>query len=577
MSSFADAETFVLWDMEVYKIPNDLDIQSVCKNIKSALANEGYCGDVSIKAYGKKNKISRDEILPERFTFIIHKREIGLRDFQIFCDALRYKHNTRPCNLMLIAHDYAFSYIKSGNNVNILVAQNVINPSVVQELAATSVWLWKSLSLGGSPTGLNESARADKTYISKKSPTVRSENKTIMISDSIPDDLIVEILSRLPAKSVARFRCVSKLWASIFGRPKFTELFLTRSTAWPHILFALEDDGVWSFFSLPQRQKKSSTSLVVAAEMIFPPENMQICSRRSRQFSCGYTSGLIYFYGMWIKKNYSDTRPVICNPNTGRYVTLPYLLRYRKCYSFFGFDPIDKQYKVLFMAYPSGPDDNKILTFGTGKLRWRTIQCSIKHEIVSEGICINGVLYYLGDREDWVHDETSQNYMIVCFDVRSEKFKFIFVELLCDELINYKGKLGVIYYDDYTDDAIELRLWVLEDLEKQEWSKYGCTLKYDRFFRLNASVVGVSATGEIVLSMGDYTSEEPFYVYYFNPKRNTIQRVEIQGFGEYHKAYNNHVYIFVDHIEDLNVIDAKLYVKKEKKNQNKKNQKRRRR
>ncbi|KAL1207535.1 F-box protein [Cardamine amara subsp. amara] len=340
-----------------------------------------------------------------------------------------------------------------------------------------------------------------------------------MISDSTPNDLILEILSRLPAKSVAMFRCVSKLWAYIFGGPDFTKLFLTRSSARLRLLFALEEeDGVWSFFSLPQRQQ-SSSSLVVSTEfhMKFPPENMYIYSRRSRQFSCGYASGLIYFYA--VDQRGFQGGPVICNPNTGWYATLPDLLMYRKCYSFFGFDPINKQFKVLFMAYPSGPDEHKILTFGTRKMRWRTIECSLTHDIASEGICINGVLYYLG----WVDDEM-EKYLIVCFDVKFEKLK---LEILCDELINYKGKLGVIYYDHRTNDAIDLSLWVLEDIEKQEWSKYAYNLRYDRFFRGNASVIGVTATDEIVLSMGDYTYEEPFYVYYFNPERNTIQRVEI--------------------------------------------------
>ncbi|KAL1191310.1 putative F-box protein [Cardamine amara subsp. amara] len=57
--------------------------------------------------------------------------------------------------------------------------------------------------------------------------------------DSIPKELILEILSRLSAKSVARFCCVSKLWAFIFGGPCFTELFLTRSSARPRLLFGL--------------------------------------------------------------------------------------------------------------------------------------------------------------------------------------------------------------------------------------------------------------------------------------------------------------------------------------------------
>lgn len=191
-------------------------------------------------------------------------------------------------------------------------------------------------------------------------------------------------------------------------------------------------------------------------------------------------------------------------------------------------------------------------------MRWRKIECSLRVEIKSEGVCINGVLYYLGYMWEEMSEVTS-NYVIVCFDVRSEKFKFIYPESL-QELINYKGKLGVIYNEDFTDDAIELRVWVLEDVEKQEWSKYAYTLRDDRFFLRDVFIVGVNSTGEIVLSMAKYTSNQPFYVYYFNPETNTLQRVEIQGFGEYHESSDKprSVYVFADHVDDLNVHDSKL-------------------
>ncbi|CAF2159357.1 unnamed protein product [Brassica rapa] len=69
--------------------------------------------------------------------------------------------------------------------------------------------------------------------------------------------------------------------------------------------------------------------------------------------------------------------------------------------------------------------------------------------------------------------------------------------------------------------------------------------------------------GHIVLSM-NYTSRKsrPFYVFYFNLERNTFQRVQIQGLGGYYDENRHRVYTFVDHVDDLNVNDAKyLYLK----------------
>ncbi|XP_019096787.1 PREDICTED: F-box protein At2g15640-like [Camelina sativa] len=410
-----------------------------------------------------------------------------------------------------------------------------------------------------------------------------------MFSLSSTNDLILkEILSRLPSKSVARFRCVSKRWDSILSSPYFTELFLTRSLlAKPRLLFAIAENGneqvdvcVWNFFSLPQLEypyeQSSSSTLVAAAEFYvrFSPGKVRINHLTNlKYFSCGYASGLLYMYG-----DRYQARPVICNPITGRYAILPNRYTYRKAYSFFGFDPIDKQYKALSMAYPSGPGHHKILTFEEdGDLMWRRIKCPLRHDIKSDGVCINGVLYYLAETSECAHVMTSE-YMIVCFDVRSEKFTFIDVERFC-RLINYKGKLAVIFWDDDEDiyekchlesdvyiyiensldaEAIsELHVWVLENVEKQEWSKYEYTWTDDRFFRFHVFVVGATASGEIVFSMRKYISNEPFYVFYFNPEKKTLQRVEIQGFGEtFKKCFS--VRTFVNHAEDLDANDLKL-------------------
>ncbi|CAL9223128.1 unnamed protein product [Arabidopsis halleri] len=111
------------------------------------------------------------------------------------------------------------------------------------------------------------------------------------------------ILSRLLTKSVARFHCVSKRWASTLDSPNFKELFLTKSSAKSLLLFAIEEEGIWSFFSSPQLEnpyEKSSSTLVAAAafHVKFSPDNLRINHYYDpRYFSIGYASGLIYIYG----------------------------------------------------------------------------------------------------------------------------------------------------------------------------------------------------------------------------------------------------------------------------------------
>ncbi|CAL9222784.1 unnamed protein product [Arabidopsis halleri] len=256
-----------------------------------------------------------------------------------------------------------------------------------------------------------------------------------------------------------------------------------------------------------------------------------------------YASGLIYFPN------------TLCNPITGQYAILPKLIRYRMVNSFLGFDPVDKQFKVLCEAYPfsHGSGHHKILTLGTEKLRWKRKNhfLSYINSFYVEDVCINGVLYYLAEKA--VGSE-----FILCFDVRSEKFKFIEAECisLFDKLINYKGKLGGIeLICDVHGAIVEIGMWILEDMKIQIWSKYVYTLPPNNIVDHSCfSVAGVTATGEIVLTK-DYTStSKPFYVFYFNIERNTLRKVEIQGF----EALDNRgrVLAFVDYVEDLNVNDA---------------------
>ncbi|XP_010501685.1 PREDICTED: F-box protein At3g57590-like [Camelina sativa] len=265
----------------------------------------------------------------------------------------------------------------------------------------------------------------------------------------IPIDLIPEILSRLPAKSVGRFRCVSKQWESILSRQDFTELFFTRSSARPRLLLILQrSNGDLLFFSAPQPQNPYETSLVVTADY-----HMKLRGKiLSRYEICSYASGLIYVNEFVISEDPAvcvNRFPmgVICNLIKGQFVTLPYLCSYRHSTSFFGFDPIDNQFKVVGEAYPSFGDQrdkHKILTLKTGKLRWRgNNHCPTYYKFTCDGICINGVLYYLADA-----DGSEFSNLIVCFDIKSEEFKLIEVECFKEQsatrLINYKGKLGGI-------------------------------------------------------------------------------------------------------------------------------------
>ncbi|KAL0648623.1 hypothetical protein Bca4012_046914 [Brassica carinata] len=209
---------------------------------------------------------------------------------------------------------------------------------------------------------------------------------------TIPDDLVFEILLRLPGKSLARCGCLSKLWASIFDSQDFTDRYLTISSARPRLLFAFREDGELFFFSAPQNQEddNSLSPITASYHMSFPVNDVKEIYSPISGLVCVKDKRIVKGMRVW----------VICNPSTGQSFTLP-RMETRKRFgvrSFFGYDPIEKQFKILSMTYARVGNaiskEHQVLTLETRKLSWRMIECGVPHFPHSNSVCINGVLYY---------------------------------------------------------------------------------------------------------------------------------------------------------------------------------------
>ncbi|XP_010450325.1 PREDICTED: putative F-box protein At2g19630 [Camelina sativa] len=374
-------------------------------------------------------------------------------------------------------------------------------------------------------------------------------------------ELVMEIFSWLPAKSIARCRCVSKLWNAVLRRPDFTELYLTRSYSdRPQLLFAFRDEkeNGFVFFSLqhPQNPVENSSFAVATSRFTHSLKLYDIV---------GISNGFVLLRG--IKRNPPGVLSLLFNPSTGQSLLLPEVKPVVKpdCYmigltKFMGYDPVKKQFKVL-SANMSGVcgdyeryDEFQVLTLGIGKPSWRMVECCLPHYPKSGGICINGVFYYLGAADRGF----DQSIMVVCIDLTSEKFSFLnFSGPMqgATTLINYNGKLGSLMSKYFYGRDTSFELWVLDDLEKKEWSKHvfvlyppvwqhaveGATL---RFF-------GVVGTNEFVFVPAFLY--KPFYVFYYNVEKNTVVRVGVRGMKGF---YGDSVDDFSNHVENVELIRA---------------------
>ncbi|XP_018484943.1 putative F-box protein At3g23960 [Raphanus sativus] len=365
---------------------------------------------------------------------------------------------------------------------------------------------------------------------------------------TLPVEIVTEIFLRLPLKSIARCRCVCKLWSSVIRSQDFTDSFFTKSCSRPRLLFVFddEDEGEIHFFS--SSQPKDNSYVVATNHIARSPDYYKL-------FGC--TNGF-FCYGARQGRNKPVLVTVIYNPSTGQSFTLPRLnpkLRYA-VRSYLGYDPIAKRFKVLSVC-----DDGKefhVLTLGTKKLSWRVVECCIPHCSSHKWICISGVLYYIA-----TESTSSVESMVVCFDLRTEKFSSVKLlggsnKTLPDSttMIKYDGRLGLLMSSSEDSGYVSrlcksFKLWVLRDAAKHEWSKrvYVLPPLWKDVVSEDMFIAGMVGTSEIVLS--PFHQEVPSYVIYFNVESKTVRKVGIQGMDAFQGEMINTHLNYVENVELL--------------------------
>ncbi|CAN6197117.1 unnamed protein product [Urochloa humidicola] len=130
-------------------------------------------------------------------------------------------------------------------------------------------------------------------------------------TDGLPDDAVVEILSRVPARSIHRFKCVSKHWCNLIADP-FHRKRLPQTLEG---FFFSDDAGAgfhWRFISLPGRSAPLVDPSFSFLTKQLGIENLKLL---------GSCNGLLLFeHG-----SNADTEPAyaVCNPATEQWVAVP--------------------------------------------------------------------------------------------------------------------------------------------------------------------------------------------------------------------------------------------------------------
>ncbi|KAK3222690.1 hypothetical protein Dsin_009715 [Dipteronia sinensis] len=352
---------------------------------------------------------------------------------------------------------------------------------------------------------------------------------------SIPYDNILEILAKLPLKSVVRFRCVSKYCNSSVITPWFVKSHNTHFPIKPIGLLITCSSRLQSgqMFFYADYNGGSAVPLLT-----IPP-------RFSRYTTQSLNGLLCLDFGICAQ---------ICNPSTRQVFTLPIVAPVSSpsasstyfCVNSFGFDPVTKKHKVLNSWKVPGKDpEYRVFTLGTDE-SWRLVNGGPCYYPQRESICIGGIIYF----RCWTNWNRSSRAVLVAFDVGKETFQVIqipvdiaFQDLNEASLIDFGGNPAIVSYDrlDDNEDSSSI-VWRVDD---SFWPRIGLAMLSDHLHELQDEegqlyfvACSIHTTGELVLASRS-VSNQYFSVLYYDVVENVIRRVEISGLPDYSRQFND--------------------------------------
>ena len=280
------------------------------------------------------------------------------------------------------------------------------------------------------------------------------EKKTDMY---LPHELIIQIMLRLPVKSLIRFKCVCKSWLSLISDPHFAKSHFALSTATHtnRIVFmstlALETRSI--DFEASLNDDSASTSLNLNFMTPESYSNLEIKSS-CRGFIVLTCSSSIY---LW-------------NPSTGHHKQIPFPpsnldAKYSCCLYGFGYDHSRDDYLVVLVSYDTSIDlveDNissHLKFFSLRANTWNEIECpgfgKYSHfPYYMNATLFNGTIHWFSFRHDLSMD------VIVGFDLVDRKlFEMLFPDGFDHEPID----CDLWIFGEF------LSLWAMEDGTIEIW------------------------------------------------------------------------------------------------------------
>jgi F-box interacting protein len=313
-------------------------------------------------------------------------------------------------------------------------------------------------------------------------------------SQCLPYDVVFDILTRLPVKSIIRFSFVSKSWNSILTSPDFINTHLDRAKS---SLSHNNNNNNGFLLYIHKSYYKHLCTVLCNSDHTFTE-----ISKLKIPFSD--ISVVDFCNGMFCLKNFENHELYLWNPSIRKFKILtPHYFARLVAYGL-GFHSQNKDFKILRILCDNKMSEAEIYTLSTDS--WRRVVISMESEpnigsinLIDTSPCLffKGALHSIAF--SWNHR------FILSFDVNAETFRQIMVprnyfneniSLNFESLVVFKGSLAVfVCVEDLDGDGDICYLWVMREYGVVEsWTKISVPINFVQ------KLFGCTDNGELLIN-----------------------------------------------------------------------------
>ncbi|KAF7129819.1 hypothetical protein RHSIM_Rhsim10G0184900 [Rhododendron simsii] len=259
-------------------------------------------------------------------------------------------------------------------------------------------------------------------------------------------DLHTEILLRVPATSLIKFKSVSKRWLSLISDSRFAQNHAHRNPSPPH-------SGLY-FYTTSNRSLSSNDPITRVSVRDNPRTslpNLSFLCDSSPRFETRVlhsSNGLMLCSTFDTNNCIDDKNYVICNLTTQKFVVLPkpvlseFHLKFR---SYLVFDPKKSpNYKVVVVSLAYDLNTYKLDVYSSESASWKSPILTLKNQAGKHGAVWNGELILMScDLGSKLESCANHDHLYMRFDVDAEKLtttRVPYLDSKISERIEYFGE-----------------------------------------------------------------------------------------------------------------------------------------